>query len=128
MPGDFGVPGLNLDEIGKHRESSTTGEDVSFLHCHGCAHSAATEPAPGKPSGERPCFFCVRNPDHEQWQKNFEKDHGEKLLEWYDGSPIAFYPMDAYTTLDMTEQGERWRRKAEGDPNWNEPKGGVRFG
>lgn len=33
------------------------------LACYGCGHSAGGEPYPSFPSGERPCAFCIRNPD-----------------------------------------------------------------
>lgn len=113
-------------EIGKQRETSVT--DASQLFCFGCSHASAVDGFPGKPSGERPCFFCVRNKDREQWQKDFKERHGKELKEWYNGSPIAFYPMDAYQTIDMVEQASRWERKAKGDPDWNIPQGGLRFG
>lgn len=121
---------LNKDdefsEIGKYRESSV--KDASQLFCFGCAHEAAGKPFPGIPSGERPCFFCVRNVEREKWQQDFKKRHGHELKEWYNGSPIAFYPMDVYQPLDMIEQHDRWERKAKGDPDWNIPRGGIRFG
>lgn len=118
-----------LIERTKMRESGAAGNfDLSRLFCYGCAHSAASQPFPGRPSGERPCMFCIRNPGRERAQQEFEARDGRRLLEWYDGSPIAFYPMDAYMTLDMNEQVDRWERKAKGEPDWNEPRGGVRFG
>jgi hypothetical protein len=110
----------------KVRETSV--RDTTNLFCFGCAHSAADIDFPGGPSGERPCFFCVRNPNREKWQADFKKRHGGELKEWYDNTPIAFYPMDVYQTLDMKEQIDRWVRKAQGDPNWNSPMGGMKFG
>lgn len=118
---------INWDEIGKQRETASTVGDPD-LFCYGCAHSVGGAPFPSGPSGERPCFFCVRNKDRETWQANREEDGNPKLMQWYDGSPIAFYPMDAYSTIDMKEQQRRWEAKAKGEPNWNEPKGGIRFG
>ena len=118
----------DFSEVGKQYATAADVNDLK-LFCYGCAYSrGGGEPFPSAPSGERPCFFCVRNREREQWQADFEKRHGRRLLEWYDGSPIAFYPMDAYQTIDMKEQQERWFRKDKGDPNWNEPKGGIRFG
>lgn len=118
---------INWDEVGKQRETATKADDPS-LFCYGCAHSIGGAPFPSGPSGERPCFFCIRNKDREKWQEDIKKRHGKPLMQWYDGTPIAFYPMDVYTPIDMKEQVDRWRRKAEGDENWNEPKGGIRFG
>lgn len=128
------LDGDSYESIGKVWESCyvkngvVQEDEVKELFCHGCCHSAADGKFPGKPSGERPCMFCIRNKDREDWQKNFKKQWGRELKEWYDGSPIAFYPIDAYTTLDMQEQYDRWERKAKGEHNWNEPRGGIRFG
>lgn len=117
----------DFNEIGKQRETAATIGDPN-LFCYGCAHSAGGEPFPSFPSGERPCCFCVRNPKREEWARD-RAEHGEpKIDKWYDSSPIAFYPMDAYCPIDLKEQIDRWRRKAEGDSNWNEPQGGLRFG
>lgn len=115
-------------EIGKMRKTASDMFDIKKLFCYGCSHCASDGKFPGGPSGERPCFFCVRNPDREKWQKDFKKRHGHELKQWYDGSPICFYPMDAYTPIDMQEQMDRWERRAKGESTWNEPKGGVRFG
>ena len=115
-------------EATKMRETASGMFDQAKLFCYGCAHSASSEVFPGKPSGERPCMFCVRNPEREKWQENFKRKHGHRLEAWYDGTEIAFYPMDAYQTLDMQEQVERWERKAKGEEDWNEPRGGIRFG
>lgn len=111
------------------KQKETAARNINQLVCFGCAHSiGAAEKPPSGPSGERPCFFCVRNPQREKWQEDHEKRTGKKIMEWYDGSPIAFYPMDAYQTLDMIEQQDRWERKAQGDPDWNESQGGIRMG
>ena len=116
-------------ELGKMRSSvSLEHFDVKKLFCYGCGHDASGSDFPGKPSGERPCFFCIRNPDREEWQKDQVKRHGQELREWYDNSPIAFYPIDCYQTMDMSEQQERWERRAKGESDWNSPRGGLRFG
>lgn len=112
--------------LGEQLESAA--KETDNLFCYGCAHSAASEPFPGAPSGERPCHFCIRNKDRERWQKDFSDRYGVELKAWYDNSPIAFYPIDAYQTLDMIEQYARWERKAKGDPDWNKPSTGIRFG
>jgi hypothetical protein len=70
------------------------------LFCYGCAHSAASEPFPGRPSGERPCCFCIRNPN--------------PLLQvttWYDGSSPVKFPMDCYHSSDMKRQMYEWDKK-----------------
>jgi len=36
------------------------------LVCYGCGHGAANQPYPGRPSGERPCGICKRNPEGQQ--------------------------------------------------------------
>ena len=74
------------------------------LICYGCAHSIGDGKYPSGPSGERPCLFCLRNKKREEWQKEFKKNHGREMKEWYNGTPIAKYPIDAYITLDMLPQ------------------------
>lgn len=81
------------------------------LVCSGCSHSAGAAPFPGFPSGERPCFFCIRNVKREEWQEKFKTDHGEKLEVWYDGSKTVSYPMDCYHSCDMIEQIDIWQKK-----------------
>jgi len=118
------IPDFDIKQTG----TAAHAEDIPHLFCFGCSHCDGVAKFPGRPSGERPCFFCVRNPEREKWQSDFKHSHGKMLLEWYDGTPICFYPMDAYQPIDMIEQQERWEKKAKGDPNWNEPEGGLRFG
>ena len=112
----------------KMQETASGMYDLNKLFCYGCSHSSAEVDFPGKPSGERPCFFCVRNKNREKWQEDFKKIHGFELKEWYDQSPIAFYPMDCYQPIDMIEQQERWNRKSKGEKDWNSSRGGLRFG
>jgi hypothetical protein len=69
----------------------------SNLTCYGCAHCLAFEKYPSKPSGERPCHFCVRN-----------KDRDLRAKSWYDGTRPVKLPMDCYHSVDMAEQIEEW--------------------
>lgn len=88
------------------------------LVCYGCAHSAASAAFPGMPSGERPCGFCIRNPQHEaqiaedkERRERFEAERpGDKhhILTWYDGSPPVKVPMDCYHSVDMLMQVRAW--------------------
>jgi hypothetical protein len=87
--------------------------DPTRLACYGCANSADGEPYPGKPSGERPCFFCVRNTERELWIAR-AGIHG-KLAPlhpsngvWYDSSFAVKVPMDCYRPLDMMDQMRAW--------------------
>jgi len=74
--------------------------NINKLFCYGCCHSAATEKFPGKPSGERPCCFCIRN-----------KKRGLEVTCWYNSSPAIKIPMDCYHSLDMLEQIRFWTEK-----------------
>lgn len=73
------------------------------LPCYGCAHSAASEPFPSMPSGERPCGFCVRNTEVREWKR---KD--PKPATWYDGSrPLALNSeglQDNYVSTDRLRE------------------------
>ena len=85
-----------------NREDSTSKNIGSFpdqdqFFCYGCSHSIAGEHFPGKPSGERPCHFCFRNP-----KAGFFVDT------WYDGSKPVWIPMDCYHSLDMSYQIAQW--------------------
>lgn len=90
----------------------------SQLPCSGCAHSASGAPFPGHPSGERPCCFCVRNP-----QANPDLLHpaggdfsecgefGKRAKQagphdgiWYGGTPAYRTPMDNYIATDRLTQ------------------------
>lgn len=93
--------------------------------CSGCSHSAAGMPFPGMPSGERPCFFCERNVDREEWCKEHlsactglvkivgqlgevrccHPAHGK----WYGGSDAHQSPMDCYYSSDMSRQIHIWQ-------------------
>lgn len=93
------------------------------LTCFGCAHSAAGEPPPGKPSGERPCCACVRNPERGEWRNRARMDGRNAVFltddqgnarcfdPWlgtqYNGVPFVYHPSDRYVTLDSFDQ-DRW--------------------
>lgn len=71
------------------------------LVCYGCCHAAAGAPHPGKPSGERPCHFCVRNPELSALDTI-------RVQEWYDHSKPVRVPMDCYHSIDMLRQIDAW--------------------
>ena len=73
--------------------------NLDDLHCYGCAHSASGRGYPGRPSGERPCCFCIRNKNREE---------PPIVSAWYDGSKPFSVPMDCYHSLDMKKQLEIW--------------------
>lgn len=88
------------------------------LVCSGCAHSAASAPFPGHPSGERPCCFCSRNPDREIWLEKaktywekWDSDHNPFTGHWYNGSKAWKVPMDNYCSLDRLIQEMNWDRE-----------------
>lgn len=88
------------------------------LPCSGCAHSASGAPFPGFPSGERPCCFCVRNPNgarpealHPENGFDTSTEFGRRASQakpgdgiWYDGSPAWKTPMDCYIATDRLQQ------------------------
>lgn len=88
------------------------------LFCYGCCHSSADDPFPGKPSGERPCCFCTRNNQREEWLKEAKKAHPDWFEDggkvnpynghWYDGNIAVKCPMDCYHSLDMLDQINKW--------------------
>ena len=83
------------------------------LPCHGCVHSASYARYPGHPSGERPCGFCVRNPDHEAFGWFDEIDPSSKLALWYDGTPAIKTPMDNYIATDRLAQEDVFVKAAQ---------------
>lgn len=83
------------------------GMPLESLTCFGCTHSAAAEPWPGQPSGERPCMFCIRNPLRAVLDKYNDEPR------WYDGGAPVTNPMDCYHSLDMADQFAVWLREAE---------------
>ena len=115
-------------------QSHAFGFKIEDLHCYGCAHSAAGEPYPSKPSGERPCCFCVRNPEREEWAKDKTTERSEGLKDnkgnprdfnpfaanLYNGAPALYNPMDNYVTLDKMDQDD-WFEK---NPDYAKP---IRF-
>lgn len=118
------------------RKSHAHKFDISHLHCYGCAHSASSQPWPGKPSGERPCCFCIRNPEREEWlkesgltteraqelrdNKGNPRDFNPYAANLYNGAPALFNPMDNYVTLDQMDQDD-WFNK---NPDYRKP---IRF-
>jgi hypothetical protein len=76
------------------------------LACYGCMNSASYptngEKAryPGIPSGERACFFCIRNPERARDQREFEERTGGPMTTWYDGRPMQPQPLDLYCAVD----------------------------
>lgn len=110
--------------------------DISKLFCYGCAHAASSASFPGKPSGERPCCFCIRNPERDAWVKlnKISTERSEELKDnkgnprdfnpfaanLYNGAPALYNPMDNYVTLDHLDQ-ERW---LDDHPDYRKP---IRF-
>lgn len=103
--------------------TSLTKDDYGNpLVCSSCGHSDAGASFPGKPSGERPCFFCVRNVQREQWCKeHLSECNGTCTVDgkavdcrhpahgvWYDGSKAVKVPMDCYRPCDMLNQIQTW--------------------
>lgn len=95
------------------------------LACFGCAHSSALDGPPGRPSGERPCCSCIRNPEREEWARDrprareiaivvdnegnarcFDPFEGTQ----YNGVPLVYHPSDRYRTLDGADQDD-WLAK-----------------
>lgn len=87
-----------LDDLRKQVRNATDRA------CSGCAHSAASEPYPGRPSGERPCGFCVRNPELDA-TTGLAAWFGDRGPLWYDGETPPFRtPMDCYIATDRAQQ------------------------
>lgn len=93
-----------IKKIGESEEKFKLLNDMigNGLVCFGCCHSAADEKFPGKPSGERPCCFCIRNPEKDLYKQDRMPDC------WYDGSKAYKLPMDCYHSIDMKNQIEMW--------------------
>jgi hypothetical protein len=97
--------------------------ELDNLICYGCAHSVAPmiysdgTPVeetmfPGCPSGERPCQFCIRNPEVRG------KSREEMIVSvWYNGSEPAKVPMDCYHSLDMKDQFNKWLEETSNESN-----------
>jgi hypothetical protein len=110
----------NLEEnmrnaaVAEREERTQKAQKDPNLFCYGCAHAAASFPFPGKPSGERPCCFCVRNKNLEKDKENYKLKVGDIPDKhpfngfWYDGSPAIHNPMDCYQTIDMMDQASVW--------------------
>jgi hypothetical protein len=118
----------NIGE-GEGEDIKKTEEDAALDGvCHRCYHSAAAYPFPGKPSGERPCCFCTRNPDGEKWLAEARERHpgwfedgktNPYTGQWYDGSPAIKCPMDCYHSYDMLMQIKKWHSKKT-DPRYDQ--------
>jgi hypothetical protein len=94
--------------------SQLTKDDTGQpLVCSGCAHSASGAPFPGRPSGERPCCFCTRNVQREEWRhqggSHFQDGlYGVTWTAFYNNAPMKKCPMDCYHSVDrlMTDVPE----------------------
>ena len=93
------------------REMGVAVKNGGPLVCHGCAHSVGGgEPYPGRPSGERPCCFCIRNVQLPAQLAEYRKDphmtyfhegvYGVKWTPRYDNGPVAKVPLDCYIATD----------------------------
>lgn len=116
---------MDRDELLAFMEARKASEAREGLVCFGCAHSVAGDPPPGRPSGERPCASCVRNPEREKWAATHRKGqgpNGDAIVvddqgtarcfdpfegTMYNGAPRIRFPMDNYVTLDQRAQ-EDW--------------------
>lgn len=75
--------------------------DGSKLVCHGCAHSVGgDEPYPGRPSGERPCLFCIRNPNQARDLARARHYAPTFCSPRYDNKPVKNVPADQYIATD----------------------------
>lgn len=74
--------------------------DGSPLVCFGCAHSIGNASYPGAPSGERPCYFCVRNPDQAQQLADVQRHSPKFISPRYDNVPVKTIPADQYISTD----------------------------
>lgn len=71
------------------------------LVCYGCAHSVGGgEPYPGRPSGERPCMFCVRNPNQARDLADVQAHAPGFVSPRYDNKPVSTIPADQYIATD----------------------------
>lgn len=70
--------------------------------CYGCAHSIGGAPYPSGPSGERPCLFCVRNPEQPEQLARARKNinPGVQFTARYDNKPTKSETGDQYIATD----------------------------
>lgn len=80
--------------------NAAENKGVQPLACHGCAHSAANAPYPGSPSGERPCMFCVRNPNQARDLARVRHYAPNFVSPRYDNQPVSQIPADQYIATD----------------------------
>jgi hypothetical protein len=80
------------------------------LVCYGCGHSAGGKPYPSFPSGERPCAFCVRNPNQRsQLIAILEKvDPDKPYTARYDNGPTQKRVGDQYIATDRITRDLRY--------------------
>ena len=111
------APGHDTEKSAQQAEEQPQADNEKSLFCFGCCHSSAIHPFPGQPSGERPCCFCIRNPQREEWLNKAKEDHPDWFEDgkanpftghWYDGSDALKCPMDCYHSLDMFGQINKW--------------------
>jgi hypothetical protein len=72
------------------------------LVCYGCGHSVGGEAYPSRPSGERPCCFCVRNVDPERDARvaDLRAKASGPFTARYDNGPTRKEPADQYIATD----------------------------
>lgn len=114
---------MTADELrtymaGRPASPNVARKDMSALTCYGCAHASASAPPPGKPSGERPCCACVRNPERIQQSRQRDPlpivvdDRGNARCfdpfagTAYNGVPYRYHPSDRYRTLDSSDMDD----------------------
>mgnify|MGYP003575536793 CR=1 FL=1 len=94
---------INADTLGA-LQACAQDEEGNPLPCHGCGHSCGGGSFPNGPSGERPCFFCIRNVKREEWWA--ENPHLKELADkgkytcFYNNAPMKKIPMDCYISTD----------------------------
>jgi len=70
------------------------------LVCYGCAHSMGAgqdgSEYPGRPSGERPCMFCTRNPAQVADLADVQARFPRFVSPRYDNVPVQKIPDDQY--------------------------------
>lgn len=59
-------------------------------------------------------MFCIRNPEYEDWNKQFKEMHGQRYdVQWNDGTPLVEKPpFDAYIGLGRLMEERHLREVA----------------
>lgn len=71
------------------------------LPCYGCGHSMGDAPYPGKPCGERPCLFCIRNLNQAADLADFKARFPDtRITARYDNGPVRKMIGDQYIATD----------------------------